>query len=131
MPTSIVVDGLAHGANPIPVAARRGPLLMTGGIHGADRQTGEIPDDVATQVANAFANLNVVLRAGGAVPQDVVHVTVFAGRDGLRDLINAQWAAMYPDAAARPARHLIRQQLPAGLIVQLEATAWIAGAGDD
>ena len=125
MPTSVFVDGLGHGANPIPLAARRGPLLMTGGVHGADRATGAFPDDAEQQVANVFANLEAVLAAGGASLQDVVHVTVFAGVDGLRDAINAQWTLRYPDAGLRPARHLVRQQLPAGLLVQLEATAWI------
>lgn len=127
---SIVVSGLEHGKNPIPVAARRGPLLATGGVHGADRATGTFPGDAAEQVRNAFVNLRAVVEAGGGGVEDIVHVTVFAAAD-VRAMMNEEWVAMFPDREVRPARHLIRQELPGPMLVQLEALAYIPNGESD
>ncbi|MFC4899705.1 RidA family protein [Streptosporangium amethystogenes subsp. fukuiense] len=127
---SVVVPGLEHGTNPIPAASRVGPLLATGGVRGVDRVTGELPADVPGQVRYAFANLRAVLEAGGATTGDVVHVTVFAAAD-VRVAVNEEWVAMFPDPASRPARHLIRHDLPGGMLVQLEATAYVTEGETD
>ncbi|MEV4381071.1 RidA family protein [Streptosporangium sp. NPDC049644] len=127
---SVVVPGLEHGTNPIPAASRVGPLLATGGVRGVDRVTGELPADVPGQVRHAFANLRAVLEAGGATTGDVVHVTVFAAAD-VRVAVNEEWVAMFPDPASRPARHLIRHDLPGGMLVQLEATAYVTEGETD
>jgi enamine deaminase RidA (YjgF/YER057c/UK114 family) len=121
---SIIVPGLEHGANPIPAASRVGPLLATGGVRGVDRATGELPSDVPGQVGHAFANLRTLVEAGGGTVEDIVHVTVFAAAD-VRAAVNEQWVAMFPDEASRPARHLIRHDLPGGMLVQLEAIAYV------
>jgi 2-iminobutanoate/2-iminopropanoate deaminase len=123
---SIVVPGLEHGSNPIPAACRLGPLLVTGAVRGVDT-TGKLPEAADIEVRQAFSNLQLVLAAGGGAPQDVVHVTVFAGIDGLRDLVNTSWAEMFPDPSSRPARHFVRQDLPGAMRVQLEALAYVSG----
>ena len=121
---SIVVPGLEHGSNPIPAASRRGPLLATGGVRGVDRESGVLPADAGEQVRHAFANLRAVVEAGGGTVEDVVHVTVFAAAD-VRAAVNEEWVRMFPDAGSRPARHLLRQELPDGMLVQLEALAFV------
>ncbi|MFH5824630.1 RidA family protein [Georgenia sp. AZ-5] len=128
-PHAIYVSGLEHGTNPIPAAARRGPLLMTGAVRGVDRAAGALPQDAAEEVRLAFDNLRAVLEAGGGTLDDVVHINVFLGADGIRPLVNESWVTAYPEEAVRPARHVIRQDLPAGMKVQLEATAYIAESG--
>lgn len=130
---SIVVPGLGHGGNPIPAASRRGPLLVTGGVRGVDPATGELSGDAGEQVRRAFANLRTVVEAGGGTVDDIVHITVFAAVDGLRPALNKEWITMFPDEASRPARHLLRHDLPGGMLVQLEALAFVHGrpAGDE
>jgi len=122
--TSINVDGLGHGGQPIPNACRLGNILVTGGIAGIDPATQELSTDGTLQCAQLFRNLAAVLAAGGASAANVAKLTFFVRDRNLRDAINAQWIAMFPDEHARPARHtLVYEHLPTGVLVQCEALA--------
>jgi 2-iminobutanoate/2-iminopropanoate deaminase len=125
MAQSIHVPGLGHGTNPIPAAARRGPLLATGRVHGVDLSTGSLPTEITDQVRFAFANLGHVLTAGGGSWSDVVHLTVYLAQGSTRPAVNDVWVDVFPDESARPARHAIVATLPGGLAVQLEALAYV------
>jgi enamine deaminase RidA (YjgF/YER057c/UK114 family) len=123
MRRSIHIEGFNHGKQPIPAASRVGNIVTTGGVHGMDRSTGVIPADGATQVRNAFANLKAILAAAGASPDQIVKLTVFMKGPEIRDLVNEQWTALFPDPASRPARHSLNYDLNAPQVVQLEALA--------
>jgi hypothetical protein len=41
-----------------------------------------------------------------------------------RQSINTEWMRMFPSEDSRPARHLLRQDLPGGMVVQCEALAY-------
>ncbi|MBN8814345.1 MAG: RidA family protein [Sphingomonas sp.] len=123
---SIVVDGFAHGAQPIPAASRVGPLLMTGGVHGIDRATGKLADTLEDQVAHMFDNLAAILQAGGGGMEHLVKLTIYAGVPEVRAAVNARWEIEFPDPTSRPARHtLTSAQLRAPMLVQCDATAFI------
>ena len=122
---TIDIDELAHAA-PIPVAARKGPLLASSAISGIDPATSEMPADLATQVDNLFANLGRILTVAGATPDDVVKLTFFVRQRSARDTINPRWLEMFPDADQRPARHTVVAELPAGVLVQCELLAYCA-----
>ena len=122
----VEVEGLGHGSQPIPLAVRVGPLLTTGGISGVDRTSGEIPDDTGAEVANLFANVKAVLDAAGTDPSTVAKITFFVRDRGLRDAINQEWVAMFPDADDRPARHTLVHDLPGRMQVQAEVLAFLA-----
>lgn len=123
---SISVPGLGHDDQPIPTAVTIsgaiGGLLVTGGISGVDPETGEMPKDVADEVAQAFANLRAVLAAAECTPDDVAKITVFTTDRSIREYVNREWVAMFPDPGSRPARHTLTQQL-AGMRVQLDCLA--------
>lgn len=122
---SIEVEGFSHGAQPIPAASRVGPLIMTGGVYGLDRETGNIPDGVEDQARLMFANLRRILEEGGATLDDVARVTVFVKVPEARGAVNAEWLAAFPDPASRPARHTLQNDhLPANMLVQCDAVAW-------
>ena len=125
MSRSIEVPGLAHNA-PIPVAARVGPLLCSSAIPGKDAATGNLPADPAEQVRHAFANLRRILEAGGATTADVARLTVTLASQGLRDAVNAEWLAMFPDPHDRPARHIAVHDLQHGMALQLEFIALVS-----
>jgi 2-iminobutanoate/2-iminopropanoate deaminase len=127
MARSIELDGLHHGGMPIPVAARVGPLVVSGGISGMDRSTGTVPDGLEAQVANLFDNIGAVIAAAGGTPADIAKVTIFAPDRSARDLINEHWVATFPDEEHRPARHTLVQQLPGSMLVQAEIVAFVAG----
>lgn len=121
---SLQVPQVGHKA-PIPLGARVGPLICSSGIAGKNPADGSLPADGATQVAHAFSNLQALLAAGGAGLGAVVKLAVTLADDSLREAVNAQWLACFPDADDRPARHITVQPLGHGMLVQLEVLAWV------
>lgn len=121
---SIHVPNVGHRA-PIPLAARVGQVLCSSAIAGKNPADGSLPAEGPLQCAHAFANMKAVLAAGGAGLGDVVRLSVTLADDALRDAINAQWLACFPDPDDRPARHISVQPLQHGMQVQLELMAVI------
>lgn len=126
---SLHVPGLGHGNTPIPMGARVGNLLCSSGINGADATAGKLPEDPLAQIKHAFANLQSLLAAGGARLTDVVKLTVYL-KDGpnqkaMREAINVEWIACFPEADDRPARHILIYDLQNGMALQLEVTAMV------
>lgn len=124
-PRSIHVAGASHKA-PIPAAARVGPILCTSAVSGKDPINGELPADIEGQAHNTFANLRAVLEAGGASMADVVKLSVTIHDNGVRDAVNTQWLAVFPDPEDRPARHITVTPLQHGMFLQIEAIAFVA-----
>ena len=122
---TIHVDGFSH-ANPIPAAARVGPLLMSGLINGTDPATGKLADGLEAQCAAMFQQISNVLAAAGGTPDHLVRLTVWLKDRSQRGPLNEQWLAMFPDPDDRPARlSLQASELSAGILVQCEITAYI------
>lgn len=125
LPRSIHVAGASHKA-PIPAAARVGHILCTSAVSGKDPVSGELPADIDSQARNTFANLRAVLAAGGASMDHVVKFSVTIKSDAVRDAINAEWLAAFPDPHDRPARHIVVADLQHGMQLQIEAMAVIS-----
>ncbi|MFZ2296350.1 MAG: RidA family protein [Polaromonas sp.] len=121
---SLDVPGASHNA-PIPAGARVGNVLCSSAISGKDAATGLLPPDAATQAQLAFTNLKTLLQAGGATLSDVVKLTVYIKDNSVREAINAEWLACFPDPHDRPARHTLVYDLQHGMWLQLEAMAVI------
>lgn len=120
---SIVVDGLGHGANPIPAASRVGPFIATGGVRGVDISSGEMPAEASAQVDLMFSNLETILSAGGAGLNDVLKVNIWLATPDARPAVNEAWVRAFPDPASRPARHILNYALGHGMLVQCDALA--------
>ncbi len=121
-PRSIDVPGASHKA-PIPAAARVANILCTSAVSGKDPASGQLPADVGGQVRNAFANLRAVLAAGGASLDQVVKFSITLHDDSVREAVNAEWLAAFPDPQDRPARHITVHPLQHGMLLQLEVIA--------
>lgn len=119
---SLHVPNVGHKA-PIPLGARVGNLICSSGIAGKDPASGALPPDAATQAAHAFTNLRALLAVGGASLDDVVRLSISVKDDSVRDAVNAQWLAAFPDPDDRPARHISVHDLQHGLWLQLEVLA--------
>ncbi len=119
---SIDVPGASHKA-PIPAAARVGNILCSSAISGKDAATGVLPADAATQARLAFANLRALLTAGGATLGDVVKLAVTITDNTVREAINTEWLACFPEPHDRPARHITVHDLQHGMWLQLEVLA--------
>ena len=123
--TTIHVDGFSH-ANPIPAAARVGPLLMSGLINGTDPATGKLAEGLEAQCACMFQQIRNVLAAAGGTTDDLVRLTVWLKDRSQREPLNQQWLKMFPDPNNRPARlSLEASGLTSGILVQCELTAYI------
>lgn len=124
-PRSINTPGASHKA-PIPAAARVGHILCTSAVSGKDPITGELSADIETQARNTFDNLRAVLAAGGASMDNVVKFSVTIKDNAVRDAVNAEWTAAYPDPHDRPARHIVVADLQHGMQLQIEVMAVIS-----
>jgi 2-iminobutanoate/2-iminopropanoate deaminase len=120
---SIDVAGLSHNQLPIPLASRVGHMVATGGIRGVERATNVMPASAEEQAINMFANLRTAIEAGGATASDILKLTIWIATPEARAAIDGPWLALFPDAAARPARHILNHALPGGMLVQCEALA--------
>ena len=121
---SIHLEGIVHNA-PIPMAARVGNMVFSSGIMGVDPATGKLPADGVEEVKHAFANAKAILVKAGATPSNVGHMKVYLKDPSLREPINQEWIALFPDPQDRPARHTLQWDLPSGMRLQLELTAVI------
>lgn len=124
---SIEVPGAGHNA-PIPLGARVGPLLCSSGISGKDPANGQLPSDAATQVRLAFANMDALISAAGGTLKHVAKLHITIKDNAVRDAINVEWLARFPDPHDRPARHIVQHDLQHGMVLQIEVTAFIASA---
>lgn len=125
---SIEIEGFTHGANPIPAASRIGNMIMTGGVFGLDTNTKAVPDEPKEQCRLMFENLRKILTAAGASTDDVLKITVFIKDQSVREVVNPEWTAMFPDPAARPARQtMINPHMAGKMLIQCEAVAVVAG----
>ncbi|HXF35416.1 MAG TPA: RidA family protein [Candidatus Acidoferrales bacterium] len=110
---SIYAKGASH-SNPIPSASRIGNVILTGGIYGTDPATGKVPDAPEEQVRYVFANLRELLKEAGATPEDIVKLAFTVKSLSIREAINKEWTAMFPDPESRPARHVVQYDYLAG-----------------
>jgi 2-iminobutanoate/2-iminopropanoate deaminase len=121
---SIDLPGASHNA-PIPAGARVGNILCSSAISGKDPATNKLPEDMTEQARHAFANLRALLQTGGATLADVVKLSITIRDNAVRDAINAEWLACFPDPHDRPARHITVMPLQHGMWLQIEVMAVI------
>jgi len=122
---SIEIDGVTHGATPIPMGARVGNTIFTSGVSGKNPATNKLAEGAEQQVRHAFSNLKAVLEKAGGTMGDVGLLTVLVADETVRGAINETWLEYFPDPDDRPARHTSVHDLRNGMLVQLQAIAVI------
>ena len=122
-PRSLEVPGVTHGAAPIPMGARVGNVIYSSGILGKDPSTDKLPPDGEGQARFVFQNMRTLLEAGGATLEDVVRMTVYLKDESMRETLNREWLAAFPDPHDRPARHVLIHPLPGPILIQVEIVA--------
>jgi enamine deaminase RidA (YjgF/YER057c/UK114 family) len=102
----------ARHENPIPNASRIGNIVISSVIGGANPGTRELPPTLEQQIVNVFGYIRHDIEAAGGTVDDIIKVTFWVKDPAKqRAALNDQWVRMFPDPAARPARHT--QSLPA------------------
>ena len=122
MRRSIEVEGFKHG-NPIPAASRIGNIVMSGVISARDARTATMPDTLAGQCAAMFANVRAIVEAAGGTVESILKMTVWLRDPSDRKALNEEWVKMFPDPAARPARHSLPHQGGGNALVLCDFTA--------
>lgn len=120
---SIDIPGLVPHSNPISHCTKIGNMIFSGGITGFDPDTGDLPDTLDEQAANAFANMKTLIEGAGATLGDIGKVAVFMKDTSNRDAVNRAWLELFPDEHDRPARHAVKSQLGGNMLIQLEIVA--------
>lgn len=103
---------------------------MSSGIFPKDPATGTAPPEVERQCELLFGNIRRLMEAAGGSIDDIIKVTVWVKDKSSKSEINRQWLAMFPDPAARPARHTFTySDIPPGMFVQCEIVAVLPSEG--
>lgn len=125
MRQSITIDGFGHGKNPVPAASLLQGLLVSGAIFGMDPATMRMSSGgLAAQCELMFQHAERILQAAGCDWSGVLKMNFHIAPDVPRDLINEHWLRLFPDAASRPARHvLVNDRLPPGTLIQCDLMA--------
>ena len=94
--------GMKHSNG--PAAVRAGDFLYLSSVKGVDPGTQVSDQDAVTQLRQAMANIDVVLRAGGLEMGDIVKITVFLeGYEENRRHLDEVWGVTFASVTP-PAR---------------------------
>ena len=122
MNKTITAENAPAAVGPYCHAKLAGGTLYTSGQLGLIPATGELPQGVEAQAAQALDNLKAVLAAAGMELADVVKTTVFLADMNDFAAINAVYARYFPDQP--PARSCVQAAaLPKGALFEIEAVA--------
>ena len=122
--TSITTEAMSH-SNPVPAASRVGDLLMSGIINGLDPARPGHAGSFEEQCALVFSRIHSIMAAAGGSTDQIVKVNLAVADIALREPINCEWLAMFPDPASRPARQTVAVALDRGKLIQADIVAWM------
>jgi 2-iminobutanoate/2-iminopropanoate deaminase len=115
-----------NGIGPYSAAVRAGDFLFVSGQPGVDPATAQPAGPTfGEQAAQAFRNLEAVLRAGGSRLDLVVSTTVLVADAGDFAELNVLFEKAFPSKP--PTRMTMPVALPLGLLISIGCTALVAG----
>lgn len=126
---AIYIAGFRH-KNPIPNACRIGDVVMSGIINGVDPETGAVAHGHDAQCRFMFLHMRHIVEAAGGTPDDIIKMTVWMADRAKRGALNREWLTMFPDEAARPARHSLQADLEGDIEIQCDFTAILGSKTD-
>ncbi|MFM7653650.1 MAG: Rid family detoxifying hydrolase [Vulcanococcus sp.] len=128
--SSAGIEAVITSAAPAPVgpynqAVKAGGVLYCSGQIALDPDSGAMvgDGDVEAETRQVLANLQAVLAAAGATPQQVVRTTVFLADLGDFARVNALYAEVFGEGVS-PARACVEvAALPKGARVEIDCIA--------
>ena len=118
----IDLSGMGHRA-PISLAVRIDNIVYSSGISGRDAEMDAMPEDAAGQAKAMFRNIERVMEAAGGATADIIYVQLRLQDRALREFVDPEWLAMFPDPEDRPARHAEAADLGGGMLMQCQIMA--------
>lgn len=119
----ITAENAPAAAGPYSHANIAGGFVFTSGTLGRRPVDGSVPADFREEVSVALLNLVTVLEAAGARPADVVRTMCLLTDAADAAVFNEEYARVF--SAAKPSRSTFVVSLPAGVRVEIEATAYL------
>jgi 2-iminobutanoate/2-iminopropanoate deaminase len=120
-------DDAPKPVGPYSQSARIGAVVAAAGQGGFDPVTGElVGDGVAEQTRRALKNVAAVLAANGATLEDVIRTGVFLTDTDDFEAMNEVYRTMFSEPY--PARTTVYVGLPAGMKIEIDAIAVLAGS---
>jgi 2-iminobutanoate/2-iminopropanoate deaminase len=121
--TSVMLPDVPPPAGAYSSAVKAGNMMFVSGQVPRDPSTGQTTGgDIAQQTLQTLANLERVLRAGGATLQNVVSVTVYLANDDDWGTFDKTYRTVF--TAPFPTRAVVGAQLR-GMLVEISAIAYI------
>jgi 2-iminobutanoate/2-iminopropanoate deaminase len=105
-----------------------GDLVFTAGQVAFDEEGQLVPGGIGEQTGRVLDNLESCLRAAGCTLGDVVKVTAFLADLADFEAFNVVYGTRFE--APPPARSTVGVDLPGGILVEIEAVARRATAGE-
>lgn len=96
-------------------------LVFTAGQGAHDPVSGELPDGIEEQTRRTLANIEAILRAGGASLASAVKLTVYLADRQDYAAMNAVYDEYMPDTPA--VRTTVQAGLGRGMLVEIDAIA--------
>ena len=124
---AVVTASAPSPVGPYNQAVKAGDLLFCSGQIALDPQTGSMvgSGDVEAETRQVLSNLEAVLSAGGASPQQVVRTTVFLADLADFGKVNALYAEVFGGGVS-PARACVEvAALPKGARVEIDCVAFV------
>ncbi|MDQ3402372.1 MAG: RidA family protein [Actinomycetota bacterium] len=120
--TAVIPPDTILPALPLSPGVRKGAIVQTSGQVSVDLATDElVGTTVAEQTRQVMRNVLAVLAAGGATESDIVMLRVYLTDVGHFAEMNTAYAEFLNDPL--PARTTVYVDLPAGLLVEIDALA--------
>ncbi len=109
---------------PYSQAIETGNMLFISGQIPVVPATGEVPDGIAAQTAQSFANIKAILAEAGYTMDNVVKTTVLLADITHFAPMNEVYAQQFEGCKAFPARAAFAvRDLPKGVLVEIEVIA--------
>ena len=123
MRAAVSSDAAPRAIGPYSQAVRAGDFLFVSGQIPLDPGTGQlVGGDIAAQTRQVMANLDAVLKAGGASFDDVVRATIYLADMADFAVVNEIYGAAF--AAPAPARATVQVgRLPRDARVEIDVVA--------
>ena len=118
----IDLSGMGHRA-PISLGVRIDNVLYTSGISGRDTEKDEMPEDATGQAKCMFHNIRLMMEAAGGSTDDIIYMQLRLKNRALREFVDPEWLAMFPDPEDRPARNAEATELGGGMLMQCQIMA--------
>ena len=122
----IFTEKAPKAIGPYSQAIKSGNMLFISGQVPVNPTTGELTGDIRVQTRQVLENIKSILLAAGASLVDIAKTTVFLKNLDDFAAMNEVYREYFPNDA--PARSTIEvSRIPRGSLVEIEATAVIAG----